>query len=290
VARQWAAYQQTKTNPVLGTPLETLPFSTRRRCWSSRRWASRLRRTSAILATGDGQKMMGFQQLKRRVTDFLAAALAGNSPLTDMRAQVEARDAELATQGSGGRDAGGRSRGAQDQAEVHPQGAVRGYRVNGLHPAGRDRESGRLSGGIHVRGRHRYDQPRDRGRGPAAGQHDHLYGDQHPGSPSPSLRCSGKAVWLFNGVSGTSVSTALPAWDTVAEIVSDAAIELGLISAAISDPFASTDPNILQLIGLLKSGGASWRARASGRTCRRSTRSAPSRAPAPTRCRATSRT
>jgi hypothetical protein len=47
----------------------------------------------------------------------------------------------------------------------------------------------------------------------------------------------------------------LPAWATVATVVSDAAIELGLASADISDPYASTDPNVLQLVRLLKSGG-----------------------------------
>jgi hypothetical protein len=48
---------------------------------------------------------------------------------------------------------------------------------------------------------------------------------------------------------------ALPAWATVATVVSDAATELGLVSADISDPYASSDPNILQLLRLLKSGG-----------------------------------
>jgi hypothetical protein len=44
-------------------------------------------------------------------------------------------------------------------------------------------------------------------------------------------------------------------YDSAATIVSDAALELGLVSAAVSDPYASTDPNILQLNALLKSCG-----------------------------------
>lgn len=72
---------------------------------------------------------------------------------------------------------------------------------------------------------------------------------------APNIPLLGAAIWLYNGVSGITIGTSLPAWDTVAEIVSDAAIELGLRSTAMSDPFASTDPNILQLIALLKSGG-----------------------------------
>jgi hypothetical protein len=46
--REWAAYQQTKTNPAFGTPLEKLPFLTKAQVnWSSRGWGSRRRRTSA---------------------------------------------------------------------------------------------------------------------------------------------------------------------------------------------------------------------------------------------------
>lgn len=48
---------------------------------------------------------------------------------------------------------------------------------------------------------------------------------------------------------------ALLSWQTVAEIVSDAAIEEGLILAAVDDPFSSADPNIIQLLAMLKSAG-----------------------------------
>lgn len=44
-------------------------------------------------------------------------------------------------------------------------------------------------------------------------------------------------------------------WDTVANIVNDAAVELGLISADIPDPFTSTDQNIILLLRHLKSLG-----------------------------------
>lgn len=43
------------------------------------------------------------------------------------------------------------------------------------------------------------------------------------------------------------------AYDTALNIISDAAIELGL--GAVSDPFASTDPNVILLRALLKSAG-----------------------------------
>jgi hypothetical protein len=45
------------------------------------------------------------------------------------------------------------------------------------------------------------------------------------------------------------------AWPTVASAINDAATELGLIQADIGDPYAATDPNVLQLLRLLKSAG-----------------------------------
>lgn len=45
------------------------------------------------------------------------------------------------------------------------------------------------------------------------------------------------------------------AYATTATTISDAARELGLVSADIADPFASTDPNILQLTTLLNGLG-----------------------------------
>lgn len=47
----------------------------------------------------------------------------------------------------------------------------------------------------------------------------------------------------------------MPLYDTVANIISDVAIELGLVAAAVSDPYASTDGNIILLRALLKSEG-----------------------------------
>lgn len=45
------------------------------------------------------------------------------------------------------------------------------------------------------------------------------------------------------------------AFDTVANVVSDAAIQLGLVSEAITDPYASTDDNIRRLLQSLKQLG-----------------------------------
>lgn len=73
---------------------------------------------------------------------------------------------------------------------------------------------------------------------------------------APSIPVAGARIWLWNGVAAaTSTGTGLTIWDTVAGVVSDAAIELGVVPTPVADPFASTDPNILQLLGLLKGGG-----------------------------------
>lgn len=45
------------------------------------------------------------------------------------------------------------------------------------------------------------------------------------------------------------------AWPTVATVVSRTARQLGLVAANITDPFTSTDPNILQLLSLLQQLG-----------------------------------
>lgn len=45
------------------------------------------------------------------------------------------------------------------------------------------------------------------------------------------------------------------AWDTAANVISDAAILAGIKSAAMSDPYASQDANVLQMCALLKTLG-----------------------------------
>lgn len=78
---------------------------------------------------------------------------------------------------------------------------------------------------------------------------------------APSIPVAGAKVWLFNGTSAPTTTSApsslSPSWDTVGHLVSAAAIELGLVSAPIADPFASRDPNIVQLLQFLTSGGRS---------------------------------
>jgi hypothetical protein len=49
----------------------------------------------------------------------------------------------------------------------------------------------------------------------------------------------------------------MPTFDTVANIVSNAGIELGILDAAVAAPLASTDQSVIQLCGLLNRVGKS---------------------------------
>lgn len=72
---------------------------------------------------------------------------------------------------------------------------------------------------------------------------------------APNIPVTGSKIWLLQGGVSAAAGSSLATWDTVANLISDAAIELGLASSPIADPFASTDPNIQQLIYFLKRGG-----------------------------------
>jgi hypothetical protein len=74
---------------------------------------------------------------------------------------------------------------------------------------------------------------------------------------SGSIPQTGALLRLYTGVTGLPASgnSGTDAFETVATIISDTAIELGLVTAAIADPFASTDANILRLNALLKARG-----------------------------------
>lgn len=51
------------------------------------------------------------------------------------------------------------------------------------------------------------------------------------------------------------MSSSVPSFDTAADVVSDVALELGIVTSAIEDPWAETDQNIIQLVALLKPVG-----------------------------------
>lgn len=77
-----------------------------------------------------------------------------------------------------------------------------------------------------------------------------------PLSPTPGAPPSGDSVFvLADGIVAPIVTPGTLNFDTAKNVLNDAAIELGLISSPLSDPYASGDQNIVQLTVLLKSLG-----------------------------------
>lgn len=92
---EWALFEKGNRDTVIGTPLEVLPFITRAQAMDFKAigisTAENLRDCSDV----NGQKVMGFAQLRDRAKDFLLAA-AGNAPQENLRRELEARDATIA--------------------------------------------------------------------------------------------------------------------------------------------------------------------------------------------------
>lgn len=92
---QYAAFKAGLASPLIGTPVDKLPFLTKAQVLEFQAMGLRTAENVRDISDSDGQKLMGFQQLRRRVADFLAAA-EGNAPLASMRSELESRDAEIA--------------------------------------------------------------------------------------------------------------------------------------------------------------------------------------------------
>ncbi len=94
-AREWEAFEKKEAAPRIGTPLDELPFLTKAQRLEFQAYGCQTAEQLAAMSDVNGQKFMGFQQLRRRVQDYLAAA-AGAAPMLEMRKELESRDAELA--------------------------------------------------------------------------------------------------------------------------------------------------------------------------------------------------
>lgn len=94
--REYAAFQQTKQNPVIGTPIDELPFLTAARKAELKALGLRTAENILSISDVDGQKFMDFNSLKGRVKAYLDSA-AGQAPLDGMRKEIESKDSEIAT-------------------------------------------------------------------------------------------------------------------------------------------------------------------------------------------------
>jgi len=94
-AKEWEAFEKKEAAPRIGTPLDELPFLTKAQRLEFQAYGCKTAEQLAAMSDVNGQKFMGFQQLRRRVQDYLAAA-AGAAPMLEMRKELEERDAKLA--------------------------------------------------------------------------------------------------------------------------------------------------------------------------------------------------
>jgi len=93
-AKQYAAFKSNSAEPLTGTPLSVLPFLSKAQVLEFNavglKTAEHIRDMADIL----GQKFIGIQQVKKRVTDFLAAA-EGAAPALKLQSELEKRDQEI---------------------------------------------------------------------------------------------------------------------------------------------------------------------------------------------------
>lgn len=92
---EWAQFEKGIAEPTIGTPIDLLPFIKKAQAMELKAigisTAENLRDCSDV----NGQKVMGFAQLRDRAKDFLLAA-EGNAPQENLRRELEARDATIA--------------------------------------------------------------------------------------------------------------------------------------------------------------------------------------------------
>jgi hypothetical protein len=94
-AREWEAFERNETAPRLGTPLSEIPFLTEVQRMEFGHSGCKTAEQLAAMSDSNGQAFMGFQQLRRRVQDYLQAA-SDAAPMLQMRSELEQRDAVIA--------------------------------------------------------------------------------------------------------------------------------------------------------------------------------------------------
>lgn len=92
--RQYAAFKQGVEAPVVGTPLDKLPFVTKAQVAELNAIGVRTAEQLRDMSDANAQKIMGANGLRKRVADFLEAA-AGAAPAIELRAELEKRDNEI---------------------------------------------------------------------------------------------------------------------------------------------------------------------------------------------------
>ena len=95
-ARAYAAFKAGEKAAESGTPLAAWPGISRAQVEELKHFSVSTVEQLAAIADVHAQKFSGIQSLKQRARDFLEQA-AGNAPAEKLRAELETRDAQIAT-------------------------------------------------------------------------------------------------------------------------------------------------------------------------------------------------
>ena len=91
----YKAFQMNKEQIVEGTPLEMLPFMGKAQIAELSYYGVKTAEQIVNMADVNGQRIMGFQQLKQKAKSYLDA-VAGAAPAVRLQAELEKRDEEIA--------------------------------------------------------------------------------------------------------------------------------------------------------------------------------------------------
>jgi hypothetical protein len=93
-AREYAAFKQGLADPLVGTPIESLPFLSPAQVAEFKSAGLRTAENVRDVSDSDASKFLGMHGIRRRVSDFLAAA-AGEAPILSLRADNEQMAAQI---------------------------------------------------------------------------------------------------------------------------------------------------------------------------------------------------
>ena len=93
--REYEAFLKGQSEPMIGTPLEKLPFLGKSQVAEFKAAGLRTAENVRDISDGDSQKFMGLGTMRKRIIDFLEAA-EGHAPMASMRSELETRDGEIA--------------------------------------------------------------------------------------------------------------------------------------------------------------------------------------------------
>jgi hypothetical protein len=91
---QYKAFKLNLAQPQTGTPLSVLPFMSGSQVAELEYFGIKTAEQLVGMADVNGQKVMGFQQLKQKTQAYLDA-LAGAAPAQKLQAELEKRDSEI---------------------------------------------------------------------------------------------------------------------------------------------------------------------------------------------------